>query len=131
MDGAGQSGALPLRGDGLLGVRRTGSAGVRGVMHCTSATASARRPASWRAAGEVARLTGVKEFMHLKIDLFRRIGGSALTDASPSPLPMRLPDGGGPDWQPGNSGDLCSLPQRAFSFRGGELGGGSGGEVRS
>jgi 7-cyano-7-deazaguanine synthase len=34
------------------------------------------------AAQEVARLTGVKEFMHLKIDLFRRIGGSALTDAS-------------------------------------------------
>jgi 7-cyano-7-deazaguanine synthase len=33
-------------------------------------------------AREVARLTGVKELMHLKIDLFRRIGGSALTDAS-------------------------------------------------
>ena len=34
------------------------------------------------AAQEVARLTGAKDFMHLKIDLFRRIGGSALTDAS-------------------------------------------------
>jgi 7-cyano-7-deazaguanine synthase len=34
------------------------------------------------AAREVARLTGVKEFMHLKMDLFRRIGGSALTDAA-------------------------------------------------
>jgi 7-cyano-7-deazaguanine synthase len=34
------------------------------------------------AAQEVARLTGAKEFMHLKIDLFRRIGGSALTDVS-------------------------------------------------
>jgi 7-cyano-7-deazaguanine synthase len=34
------------------------------------------------AAREVARLTGAKDFMHLKIDLFRRIGGSALTDAS-------------------------------------------------
>jgi 7-cyano-7-deazaguanine synthase len=33
-------------------------------------------------AREVARLTGAKEFMPLKIDLFRRIGGSALTDAS-------------------------------------------------
>src|SRR5580704_3820030 len=32
------------------------------------------------AAREVARLTGAKEFMQLKIDLFRRIGGSALTD---------------------------------------------------
>ncbi len=35
-----------------------------------------------RAAQDVARLTGAKEFMHLRIDLFRRIGGSALTDAS-------------------------------------------------
>ena len=33
-----------------------------------------------RAAEDVARLTGVKELMKLKIDLFRRIGGSALTD---------------------------------------------------
>ncbi len=33
-------------------------------------------------ATEIARLTGAKEFLHLKIDLFRRIGGSALTDAS-------------------------------------------------
>jgi len=35
-----------------------------------------------RAAEEIARLVGVKEFLHLKMDLFRRIGGSALTDAS-------------------------------------------------
>jgi 7-cyano-7-deazaguanine synthase len=34
------------------------------------------------AAQEVARLTGAQEFMELKIDLFRRIGGSALTDSS-------------------------------------------------
>jgi 7-cyano-7-deazaguanine synthase len=33
-------------------------------------------------AREVARLVGVKELLHLKIDLFRQIGGSALTDAS-------------------------------------------------
>jgi len=33
-------------------------------------------------ATEIARLTGAKEFLPLKIDLFRRIGGSALTDAS-------------------------------------------------
>jgi 7-cyano-7-deazaguanine synthase len=31
-------------------------------------------------AQEVARIVGVQELMHLKIDLFRRIGGSALTD---------------------------------------------------
>ena len=33
-----------------------------------------------KSAQEVARITGVRELMHLKIDLFRRIGGSALTD---------------------------------------------------
>jgi 7-cyano-7-deazaguanine synthase len=33
-------------------------------------------------AQEIARLTGAAGWMHLKIDLFRRIGGSALTDAS-------------------------------------------------
>jgi 7-cyano-7-deazaguanine synthase len=33
-----------------------------------------------RAATEIARLTGAKDFLPLKIDLFRRIGGSALTD---------------------------------------------------
>jgi 7-cyano-7-deazaguanine synthase len=33
-----------------------------------------------RSAQEVARLVGVRELLPLKIDLFRRIGGSALTD---------------------------------------------------
>jgi 7-cyano-7-deazaguanine synthase len=33
-------------------------------------------------AQDVARLVGVRELMHLKIDLFRRIGGSALTDSA-------------------------------------------------
>src|SRR5882757_8130313 len=33
-----------------------------------------------RSAQEITRLTGVRELMHLKIDLFRKIGGSALTD---------------------------------------------------
>jgi 7-cyano-7-deazaguanine synthase len=33
-----------------------------------------------RSAQEIARLTGVRELLPLKIDLFRRIGGSALTD---------------------------------------------------
>jgi 7-cyano-7-deazaguanine synthase len=31
-------------------------------------------------AQDVARIVGAKELLHLKIDLFRRIGGSALTD---------------------------------------------------
>ncbi len=34
----------------------------------------------YKAATEIARLTGVKEFLPLRIDLFRKIGGSALTD---------------------------------------------------
>jgi 7-cyano-7-deazaguanine synthase len=33
-------------------------------------------------AQDVARLLGVRELLHLRIDLFRRIGGSALTDAA-------------------------------------------------
>jgi 7-cyano-7-deazaguanine synthase len=35
-----------------------------------------------QSAKDVARLIGAKELMPLKMDLFRRIGGSALTDAS-------------------------------------------------
>ena len=35
-----------------------------------------------QAAQEIARLVGAKETMHLRMDLFRRIGGSALTDES-------------------------------------------------
>jgi 7-cyano-7-deazaguanine synthase len=33
-----------------------------------------------RSAQEVAQIVGARELLHLKIDLFRRIGGSALTD---------------------------------------------------
>jgi 7-cyano-7-deazaguanine synthase len=35
-----------------------------------------------RSAKDVARIVGVRELLHLEIDLFRRIGGSALTDAA-------------------------------------------------
>jgi 7-cyano-7-deazaguanine synthase len=35
-----------------------------------------------KSAEEIARLVGVRQLLHLKIDLFRRIGGSALTDDS-------------------------------------------------
>jgi 7-cyano-7-deazaguanine synthase len=35
-----------------------------------------------RSAEAIAASVGVRELMHLKIDLFRKIGGSALTDAS-------------------------------------------------
>ncbi len=35
-----------------------------------------------RSAEEIARIVGVRELLPLKMDLFRKIGGSALTDAS-------------------------------------------------
>ena len=35
-----------------------------------------------QSAQEVARILSIRELLHLKIDLFRRIGGSALTDAT-------------------------------------------------
>src|ERR1700722_5026703 len=35
-----------------------------------------------RSAQEIAQIVGARELMHLKIDLFRQIGGSALTDNS-------------------------------------------------
>ena len=74
-----------------------------------------------RAAQDVARLTGAKEFMHLKIDLFRRIGGSALTDAS-----IAVPDA----HEIGKEipGDVCAVSQCTLSLRRGQLGGGSGRE---
>ncbi len=42
-----------------------------------------------QSAEAVARLTGAREFLPLKMDLFRRIGGSALTDAA-----IAVPDAG-------------------------------------
>ena len=35
-----------------------------------------------QAARDIAKAVGVRDLLHLKIDLFRRIGGSALTDSS-------------------------------------------------
>ncbi len=35
-----------------------------------------------KAARDIARLAGARDFLHLRMDLFRRIGGSALTDES-------------------------------------------------
>lgn len=42
-----------------------------------------------RSAEEVARLTGVRELLPLRMDLFRKIGGSALTDET-----IAVPTGG-------------------------------------
>ena len=68
-----------------------------------------------RSAQEVARLVGVCELLHLKIDLFRRIGGSALTDHTIA-VPAAADEAAIGSEVPG---DLCSVSQRAFSFGGG------------
>lgn len=44
------------------------------------------------AAASVARMVGVREFLHQDMDLFRRIGGSALTDGRIQ-IPDALPEG--------------------------------------
>jgi 7-cyano-7-deazaguanine synthase len=43
------------------------------------------------AATSVAQIVGAKDFLHLNLDLFRRIGGSALTDSS-IPVPAAPPE---------------------------------------
>jgi 7-cyano-7-deazaguanine synthase len=62
-------------------------------------------------AREIARLVGVKEFLHLKIDLFRRIGGSALTDAS-----IAVPDAAEDDSQIGTEIPVTYVPFRNAHF---------------
>ena len=43
------------------------------------------------AAASVARIVGAKDFLHLEIDIFRKIGGSALTDGR-IPVPDASPE---------------------------------------
>ena len=64
-----------------------------------------------QAAQEVARQTGAKDFMHLKIDLFRRIGGSALTDAS-----IAVPDASHHESQIGAEIPVTYVPFRNAHF---------------
>ncbi|SNT07211.1 7-cyano-7-deazaguanine synthase [Granulicella rosea] len=64
-----------------------------------------------RAATDIARLIGAKEFMHLKIDLFRRIGGSALTDAN-----IAVPDAAEDETQIGAEVPVTYVPFRNAHF---------------
>ena len=64
-----------------------------------------------RSAEEIARLVGAKELMHLKIDLFRRIGGSALTDAS-----IAVPVAAGDESQIGAEVPVTYVPFRNAHF---------------
>ncbi len=49
-------------------------------MRCTSSYGQRTEKKELVSAEQIGRLTGVREFLPLKMDLFRRIGGSALTD---------------------------------------------------
>ena len=50
------------------------------ALHCSYGQRTEER--ELRSARAVAEALGFKDFLHLRFDLFRRIGGSALTDAS-------------------------------------------------
>jgi 7-cyano-7-deazaguanine synthase len=63
-----------------------------------------------RAAREVARMVGMQELMELKTELFRRIGGSALTDAG-----IAVPEATGVEAGAGRSGS--EVPVTYVPFR--------------
>ena len=62
-------------------------------------------------AQEIARLVGVREFLHLKIDLFRRIGGSALTDTA-----IAVPKASGNETEIGSEIPVTYVPFRNAHF---------------
>jgi 7-cyano-7-deazaguanine synthase len=64
-----------------------------------------------RSAQEIARLVGVRELMHLKIDLFRKIGGSALTD-----MGIGVPDAPAEEAAIGNEVPVTYVPFRNAHF---------------
>ncbi len=85
----------------------------------------------FNSARDVAQALGIREVMHLRIDIFRRIGGSALTDshiAVPHAAAGAALDG---DPAAGDPRHLRSLPQRALSLCRRKLGGGAGRQRRS
>jgi 7-cyano-7-deazaguanine synthase len=64
-----------------------------------------------RSAQEVARLVGVRELLPLKIDLFRRIGGSALTDHA-----IAVPEASANDAEIGSEIPVTYVPFRNAHF---------------
>jgi 7-cyano-7-deazaguanine synthase len=64
-----------------------------------------------RSAADVARLIGAKELMPLKMDLFRRIGGSALTDAG-----IGVPDAPAEEAEIGDAVPITYVPFRNAHF---------------
>ena len=66
------------------------------------------------AARNVAQRLGFRDFLHLRIDIFRHIGGSALTDAKIS-VPDAAPEFGHAPASPDASGD--AIPVTYVPFR--------------
>ena len=64
-----------------------------------------------RSAKEVARLIGCAKLMHLKMDLFRRIGGSALTDPT-----IAVPDAPADEASIGSEVPVTYVPFRNAHF---------------
>ena len=64
-----------------------------------------------QAAVAVARLTGAKEFLPVRLDLFRRIGGSALTDAT-----IAVPDAAAEEGAIGAEVPVTYVPFRNAHF---------------
>jgi 7-cyano-7-deazaguanine synthase len=64
-----------------------------------------------RSAQEIARLTGVRELLPLKIDLFRRIGGSALTDHA-----IAVPEASAKEGEIGSAIPVTYVPFRNAHF---------------
>lgn len=63
------------------------------------------------AAQQIAQAVGVRDLLHLKIDLFRRIGGSALTDTS-----IAIPDAPAEESTIGASIPVTYVPFRNAHF---------------
>lgn len=75
------------------------------ALHCSYGQRTEER--ELRAARGVAEALGFKDFLHLRLDLFRRIGGSALTDSN-----IDVPDA-----PPGGEGIGAEVPVTYVPFR--------------
>ncbi len=80
----------------------------------------------FNAARAVAQELGIREVMHLRIDLFRRIGGSALTDSHIAVPHTRRGRRTGRRSGRGHPRHLRPVPQRPLPIRRRKLGGGAG-----
>lgn len=68
-----------------------------------------------KSAQQIADLVGVKELMYLKMDLFRQIGGSALTDSTIA-VPEAIPDAPGEESSIGSEVPVTYVPFRNAHF---------------